>query len=267
MSFRARLALVAAAAVGLAVVVASAVVFVVVRDQLRSQADATLQSRADEIRHAPIRPEIGPNGTAYLDVPPFISAVHIEVVNANGSVLRPFGQRGSLPVTKRILGAARQGTNPFFSDAKVDGQDFRVYTLSGAGFALEVARDMGEVNRTLHRIKLFLILIAAGGIGIAAALGLVVCARGAQAGPSADRDHGARHRDGRSLPTHRGDQRGRARPARHQLQHHACRARGLEPGPAAARRRCLARAAHAADEPADEHRSPRTRERAAAGGA
>jgi hypothetical protein len=56
MSFRARLALVAAAAVGLAVVVASAVVFVVVRDQLRSQADATLQSRADEIRHAPIRP-------------------------------------------------------------------------------------------------------------------------------------------------------------------------------------------------------------------
>jgi two-component system sensor histidine kinase MprB len=33
---------------------------------------------------------------------------------------------------------------------------------------------MGEVNRTLHRIKLFLILIAAGGIGIAAALGLVV---------------------------------------------------------------------------------------------
>jgi len=174
MSFRARLALVAAAAVGLAVVVASAVVFVVVRDQLRSQADATLQSRADEIRHAPIRPEIGPNGTAYLDVPPFISAVHIEVVNANGSVLRPFGQRGSLPVTKRILGAARQGTNPFFSDAKIDGEDFRVYTLSGAGFALEVARDMGEVNRTLHRIKLFLILIAAGGIGIAAALGLVV---------------------------------------------------------------------------------------------
>jgi len=174
MSFRARLALVAATAVGLAVVAASAVVFVVVRDQLRSQADATLQSRADEIRHALIRPEIGPDGKAYLDVPPFISAVHIEVVNSDGSVLRPFGQRGSLPVTKRILGAARQGMNPFFSDAKIGGQEFRVYTLSGPGFALEVARDMGEVNRTLHRIRLFLILIAVGGIGIAAALGLAV---------------------------------------------------------------------------------------------
>jgi two-component system, OmpR family, sensor histidine kinase MprB len=174
MSFRARLALVAAAAVGLAVVVASVVVFFVVRDQLRSQADATLQSRADEIRHAPIRPEVGPNGKAYLDVPPFISAVHIEVVNADGSVLRPFGQRGSLPVTQQILDAARQGRDPFFSDARVGGKDFRVYTLSGPGFALEVARDLGEVNSTLHRIRLFLILIAAGGIGIAAALGLAV---------------------------------------------------------------------------------------------
>ena len=41
------------------------------------------------------------------------------------------------------------------------------------------------------------------------------------------------------------------------------RARGLEPRAAAARRRRLARAAHAAHEPADEHRGARARERAA----
>ena len=55
------------------------------------------------------------------------------------------------------------------------------------------------------------------------------------------------------------DGRGRARPARRELQHDARRARGLEPRPAAARRRRLARAAHAAHEPADEHRGPRAR--------
>ena len=46
MSFRARLTLVAAAAVALAVVAASAVVYVVVRNELRSRVDNDLRSRA-----------------------------------------------------------------------------------------------------------------------------------------------------------------------------------------------------------------------------
>jgi two-component system, OmpR family, sensor histidine kinase MprB len=174
MSFRARLALVAAAAVGLAVVAASAVIFVVVRDQLRSQADGTLRTRAEEIAHAPLHPDTGPDGRTYLEVPGFISGVHIEVVRADGTVLRPFGQRGSLPVTARILAAAQRGGDPFFSNAKLGKEDFRVYTLSGPGFALEVARDTGEVNRTLHRIGIFLFLIALGGVAVAAGLGLAV---------------------------------------------------------------------------------------------
>ena len=49
MSFRARLALVAAAAVALAVVLASVTTYVVVRDQLRDTVDDALQERADEI--------------------------------------------------------------------------------------------------------------------------------------------------------------------------------------------------------------------------
>jgi two-component system sensor histidine kinase MprB len=173
LSFRARLALVAAAAVGLAVVAASATVYVVVRDQLLSQADTTLKTRADEIARA-VHPEPGPNGSTYLVVPRFLSNVHVEVVNSDGTVLRPFGQRGALPVTGRILGAARRGSNPFFSDAKLDDKDFRVYTLSGPGFALEVARDLGEVNSTLHRIGVFLLLIAVGGVAVAAGMGLAV---------------------------------------------------------------------------------------------
>ena len=46
MSFRARLTLVAAAAVALAVVVASAVVYIVVRSELRARVDNDLRNRA-----------------------------------------------------------------------------------------------------------------------------------------------------------------------------------------------------------------------------
>ena len=85
MSFRTRLALVAAAAVGLAVVAASVVVYVVVRGDLRAQADRTLVSRAAEVAHAPLRNELGPDGKEYLDVPPFFESVHVEVVRSDRS--------------------------------------------------------------------------------------------------------------------------------------------------------------------------------------
>ena len=55
MSFRARLALVAAAAVALAVVLASVVVYVVVRDQLRAPVDDSLKDRAADISRFPLR--------------------------------------------------------------------------------------------------------------------------------------------------------------------------------------------------------------------
>jgi two-component system, OmpR family, sensor histidine kinase MprB len=174
MSFRSRLALVSAAAVGIAVVAASLVVYVVVRNDLRSQSDSTLRTRAEEVVHAPVHPEVGPDGKTYLDVPPFFASVHVEVVYADGSVLRPYGQRGSLPVSKRALDAARRGLSPFFSDARIDSHDVRVYTLSGPGYAIEIARDEGEVTRTLHHIGVLLIFIAVGGMLVAAALGLLV---------------------------------------------------------------------------------------------
>ncbi|MDQ2981018.1 MAG: HAMP domain-containing histidine kinase [Actinomycetota bacterium] len=176
MSFRARLALVAAAAVGLAVVAASAVIFVLVRDQLRTQADEALQTRAEEISHSPLREGVGPGGKPYLDVrgPPFASIPYTQVVRADGTVLRPFNERAALPVTRKVLDAARNGSDPFFSDAEIGGRDVRVRTLAGPGYALQVARDMSEVNSTLHRVGIFLFLIAAGGIAVAAGMGLAV---------------------------------------------------------------------------------------------
>jgi two-component system sensor histidine kinase MprB len=51
----------------------------------------------------------------------------------------------------------------------------RVLTVSaGPGYALEVARPLTEVDKSLRRIGLFLFLIAGAGVAGAAALGLVV---------------------------------------------------------------------------------------------
>ena len=45
---------------------------------------------------------------------------------------------------------------------------------AGNGYAIQVARPLTEVDDTLDRTRTLLILVALGGIGLAAALGLVV---------------------------------------------------------------------------------------------
>jgi two-component system sensor histidine kinase MprB len=175
MSFRAQLALVAAAAVALAVVAASAVVYVVVRDQLRGQVDNTLRARYTQIVSGPLPLRID---DGYLDIagPPLGEATFVQAVTADGRVFHTRGpQRGSLPVTKDTLRATREpvGTKHFS-----DIGDLRVLTISGSGdagpVALQIARNLGEVNHTLHRVAIFLVVIALGGIAVAAGLGLAV---------------------------------------------------------------------------------------------
>jgi len=167
------LALVAAAAVGLAVVAASAVTFVLVRNELRSQVDETLQSRAYEVAGA-VHPEPGPGGGLHLDAGPGGFSVYVQEVFADGTVLRTRGEQGALPVTHRALDAARaRVTEPYFSDARIDGRQVRVLTIPAPGYALQVA-DITDVDRTLHKVRLALFLIALGGVAVAAALGLAV---------------------------------------------------------------------------------------------
>jgi two-component system, OmpR family, sensor histidine kinase MprB len=178
MSFRARLALVAAVAVALAVVVASAVIFVVVRNELRGQVDSALESRASDITRSPLHLEGGPTGAGlYLDAGPgpvFAGVAYVQAVRADGRVFKPYGEGGSLPVDERALAAARGASGDYYKDATVSDTEVRVLTVPRNGYALQVARSLVEVNHTLHRITVFLFLIAAGGILIAAALGLAV---------------------------------------------------------------------------------------------
>jgi two-component system sensor histidine kinase MprB len=173
LSFRARLALVAAGAVALAVVASSFVVYVVVAKQLRSQFDSTLRARATAIINT-ARVEPGP----VLDVPgagPGTFSGYIQVVTADGQAIPTSYETGKLPVTKAAQEVASGRRAQYFSDAEFQGVDVRVLTMPAvAGFALQVTRPEGELQHTLGRLTVLLILISLGGVGIAGGLGLAV---------------------------------------------------------------------------------------------
>jgi two-component system sensor histidine kinase MprB len=195
MTLRRRFALVAAAAVAIAIVLASGIVYVVVRGELRGRLDDEL--RAGGAVRAPFmlrldgnRP-VGPAGAAGpggVPIPGFaerrlapprdalgLQTAYVAVVGSDGQVALPAKGAARLPVTGATRAVAAGTRDAFFTDAQVAGTDVRVYTRPGPeGFALQVARPLTEVNRTLDRLAVVLVLVSAGGIALAAALGRLV---------------------------------------------------------------------------------------------
>jgi two-component system, OmpR family, sensor histidine kinase MprB len=170
MSFRLRLILVAAAAVALAVVSASAVVYVVVRHQLRGSVDAALQSRAVELSHEDTLRHV-----LFAPPPDFSENVYVQALQSDRECFGAGGGDCLLPIGKHQLAVANGSKPAFLSDEHVDGTHLRVFTfLYGKNIAVQVARPLTEVDHSLSRIRLYLLLIAAGGVAIAVALGLLV---------------------------------------------------------------------------------------------
>src|SRR5712691_4010453 len=173
MSFRARLALVAAAAVALAILTASFVIYFVVRNQLRATVDDSLQTTAGQLLTSPA------HDFEHFGIPAGElggAKVYPQGVDANGKVY-PTSPNAEvkLPVNNDVTAVARGERSAFFSETHVSKTHLRVLTFPyGTGGAVEVARSLTEVDHSLGRIKNLLILIAGGGIAIAAGLGLAV---------------------------------------------------------------------------------------------
>lgn len=176
MSFRARIAISAAAAVALTVVAASVVIYLVARDQLRAPVDEALESRAAQISIQQLAILPGPGCGSLAVRPEFGEARgYVQLVRSDGCVIRPPRQATELPVGDEVLSVAGQRGAAFWSDVDVGGETLRVFTFAyGPNAAVQVARPLTEVDESLRRLGLVLLLIAAGGIVIAAALGLVV---------------------------------------------------------------------------------------------
>ena len=132
-------------------------------------------------------------------------------------------------MSERTRDTATGSEGPFFEDAHVADTHVRIYTVptNQPGFALQIARPLNEVDRALSRISRLLLLIALGGIGLAALLGLGV-ARAVLAPvrrlTEAAEDVSETRDLSRRIDVER--QR-RALPARGDVQHDARGARGL----------------------------------------
>jgi len=174
MSFRVRLTLVAAAAVALAVVVASAVVYFVVRGQLMAPIDDTLREQRAEVERHGLAEIESPRGS-FLGPVRLGNRAYIQVVKADGSTVRPPDETVELPPDERALEVARRGAGEYWSDGHVQGFHVRVLTFGvPGGVAVQLARNLEEVDRALERIKKILLAVAAGGIALAIVLGLAV---------------------------------------------------------------------------------------------
>jgi two-component system sensor histidine kinase MprB len=172
MSFRARLAFVAAAAVALAIVSASFVIYFIVKDELRSPIDDSLRRSAQNIQSLP--PEEVLRGLFHLRAELGGAPGYPQVVKPDGTTVLLGGATTPLPVNDHDIEVARSEAGTFLRDAHAPRTHVRMITFPVGGVAVQVVRPLTEVDHSLGRIENYLILISGGGIAIAAALGLLV---------------------------------------------------------------------------------------------
>jgi two-component system sensor histidine kinase MprB len=154
--------------VAAAVAGSAAGVYVVVRHQLLGEIDSSLAGRAhDFVEHPPPGFELG-----YVQIGPRLGGppTYQQVIDSSGR-----GAALDLPGMDRAKKLAASGGKPFYSEGTVADTHVRVYTAQVAdGFAIQVARSLAEVDHTLHRLGVYMLLIGLVGVGIAGGLGLVV---------------------------------------------------------------------------------------------
>jgi two-component system sensor histidine kinase MprB len=168
-SLRRRIAFTAAAAVAVAVVLGSIVAYVVVRDTLRDQIDASLKGPAAEVgqRFSVAVPPGAEPQTDVLQGP----VVFIQRV-AGERILAPPGQRERLGDPSEVQAVADGSRPAYFGDTEIDGVHVRFYTQRAPdGTAVQLARPMTEVDSALSKLRLGLGLVSLAGIALAAFLG------------------------------------------------------------------------------------------------
>jgi two-component system sensor histidine kinase MprB len=181
-TLRKRLTLIAAVSVGVAVLIAVGVSYMVVRSQLRGQVDQALSNQQAADSQGPHRVGDGVPGISASAGGP---APYDLVVLADGT-------RGSrdgnlmLPVPRQALRIASAQSGSYLTDVWVDANHLRllafpVFAITQFGeripAVLELARPLNGVDSILTHLRLFLALLAAAGIALAAVLGRMASRR------------------------------------------------------------------------------------------
>jgi two-component system sensor histidine kinase MprB len=182
MPLRRRVAFSAAGAVALAIVIAALVCYVVVRGQLRGQVHGALKAQAVAIQHGDFH-DLGrpvPSIPASAGGP----AQYVQVTGTGGALLRSRGDV-QLPINSRTRAVASGTAGSYLSDAHVGGNHLREITFAlpvlvngqPEQVAIQLARPLNQTDHVLSHLRLILLLLCAGGIALAAALGRLAARR------------------------------------------------------------------------------------------
>jgi two-component system sensor histidine kinase MprB len=176
-SFRRRITIVSAAAVAIAVVLASLLVYVLTSNQLHSQVDAQLRHRGHDATRVLRLLAEQPKPALYGKLPPNPAQVrgYQQVVGSGGNIVARSAPGVTLPVDPDTRRLAERGGQPFFSNSHVKGIHLRILAEPFAGRrAVQFAQPLTEVESLLGRLRLILALLVVGGIALAALLGRLV---------------------------------------------------------------------------------------------
>ncbi len=181
-SLRTRLSALAAVAVGITVAAAAAVSYFVVSDHLTSEVNTQL---ATDIG---VATSVSNSGTFNVGAASGIVARFrgdlLQVVGPNGLYFPAHDGSGSevLPVTAADTAIAETTSRQtVMSTVRANGTIYRVETVGGllqapdgTPLAIQVAHPVTDIVHTLDELRLVLLLVAIGGIGVAIGLGYIV---------------------------------------------------------------------------------------------
>jgi two-component system, OmpR family, sensor histidine kinase MprB len=170
-TFRTRVIVFTAGAVALIAIAGSVLTYYELRAALRDQVDSYLRERAGE---AVLQ---SPPGTALaVELPPepLGANLYTEIVLAQGSVPPPPGRIRLAPSARARRVAA--GEEPaYFEDVVAGGVRVRVLTTQAVpGLAIRLGRSLEEVDATLEKLRLVLLLVALVGTGAAVGAGFFI---------------------------------------------------------------------------------------------
>ena len=178
MTLRKRLTLIAAVSVGLAVLIAVGISYMVVRSQLRGQVDNSLRAQATLDENSG---HLYGGGVPGLPARSGGPAPYWQLVLSTGQVQRSY-DGVVLPLGGQVQRIASRGSGSFLSDIWVGSSHLRVLCVpvvvdGQVSAAFELARPLNGVDTILSHLRLFLALLLAAGIALAAVLGRMASSR------------------------------------------------------------------------------------------
>jgi two-component system, OmpR family, sensor histidine kinase MprB len=181
-TLRRRVGMAAGTAVGIAIVIAAIVTYWVVQGQLVGQVDDTLRAQGSAVQAGRVAlrnpfPGLPPNAGG--------PAPYVQVVLPDG---RDVSIQGNLPlpVDSHVRAVAGGRDGPYLTDVTAGHAHLRelifpetVVVAPGRTetAAIQLARPLSSVDHVLSHLRLILILLCAGGIALAAALGRLAARR------------------------------------------------------------------------------------------